>query len=167
MHSSINLQHHLLHFSPHLPLCLFFCCRPDRLRCILSYSAHGRPPALYPRGRMDGTNHRLQRAIPTESPPFMWGGTRGLREVLPLLTSTYILRDIARCRPLCSTLHVYEIKGSEYWTESRSIAPRQTFVVNGMHTVEDLLMTGLTRGLSSFPITSQSHPTSPRCTCMA
>jgi hypothetical protein len=168
MHSSINLQRRLLHFAPHLPLCLFFYCRPDRLLCFLSYhrwySAHGRPPALYPLGRMDGTNHRHQRAI-------LWGGTRGLREVFPHLTSTYILRDIARCRPLCSTPHVCEIKGPEYWTESRSIAPRQTFVVlteRQRHAHRGRpLMTGLTRGLSSFPITSQSHPTSPDCSCMA
>jgi hypothetical protein len=170
MPSSISLQHHLLHFLPHCPPCPLFQCRPHRLLYLPSYSAHGRQPAVYPLGCMDAANRRPPRAILTESPPSLWGSrTRGLREALPHLTSTYILRDIARCRPLCSTLHVCKIKGSEYWTEPRSAA-RQTFVVlterprHAQH--GGPLMRGLTRGLTSFPITSQSHPASPDCSCM-
>jgi hypothetical protein len=138
-----------------------------RLPCILLFSTHGRHPALYPLGCMPVTNRRRQRAVLTESAPHMWGGTRGLREILPHLTSTYITRDIARCRPLALHYRCMKLKGPSNGLNGAQPAARQTFVVltdRQRHAHHGRpLMTALTRGLPSFPITSQSHPTSPDC----
>ena len=95
---------------------LIFCAwTPAR---SLPAGLHGRRQSQAPKGDPDG-----EPAVDVGRDQGPEGGTS-----TPHLTSTYILRDIARCRPLCSALHVCEIKGPEYWTEPRSTA-RQTFVV--------------------------------------
>jgi hypothetical protein len=80
-------------------------------------------------GCMHVANRRRQRAIPTDSPPHLWGGTRGLREALPHLTSTYIIRDIARCRPLALHYRCMKLKGPSNGLNGAQSAPKQTFVV--------------------------------------
>jgi hypothetical protein len=95
------------------------------------------------------------------------GRDQGPEEVLPHLTSTYITRDIARCRPLALHYRCMKLKGPSNGLNALNPRPGKlsssSRSINGMHT----FMTALTRGLPSFPITSQSHPTSPDCTCMA
>jgi hypothetical protein len=80
-------------------------------------------------GCMHVANRRRQMAILTGSPPHLWGGTRGLREALSHLTSTYIIRDIARCRPLALHYRCMKLKGPNNGLNGAQSAPKQTFVV--------------------------------------
>jgi hypothetical protein len=166
MHSSINLQHHLLHSPSHRPRCFLFCCRPSSASMHPLIFHAWTPPRPLPAG---GACRQSQAAKgrPYGERAAHVGRDQGPEEVLPHLTSTYITRDIARCRPLALHYRCMKLKGPSNGLNALNPRPGKlsssSRSINGMHT----FMTALTRGLPSFPITSQSHPTSPNCTCMA